>query len=167
MQRDWQIAGWSVTPKSITRKGESTRNNNEKRSIEKAFSVSFDRLSLDTTLASLRTCDITERAEYLYTRAFVWWLKVIPRVACLMMLAHPVSPDTEIPETSSPQSPCRCHHSCVMWWGGEMAHRYQLSGLPDHEQSPSNLSELCHQAHNPFWYFQCLPLTWDFQQTHS
>lgn len=26
-----------------------------------------------------------------------------------------------------------------------MAHRYQLSGLPDHEQSPSNLSELCHQ----------------------
>lgn len=32
----------------------------------------------------------------------------------------------------------------------------------DHEQSPSNLSELCHQTHNPFWYFQCLPLTWDF-----
>ena len=30
MQRDWQIAGWSVTPKIKTRKGESTRNNNEK-----------------------------------------------------------------------------------------------------------------------------------------
>lgn len=50
MQRDWQIAGWSVTPKSKTRKGESTRNNNEKRSIEKAFSVSFDKDFLWTQL---------------------------------------------------------------------------------------------------------------------
>ena len=46
MQRDWQIAGWSVTPKIKTRKGESTRNNNEKRSMEKTFSVSFDKDSL-------------------------------------------------------------------------------------------------------------------------
>lgn len=43
MQRDWQIAGWNVTPKIKTREGESTRNNNEKRSVEKAFSVSFDK----------------------------------------------------------------------------------------------------------------------------
>ena len=46
MQRDWQIAGWTVTPKIKTRKGESTRNNNEKRSMEKTFSVSFDKDSL-------------------------------------------------------------------------------------------------------------------------
>ena len=36
MQRDWQIAGWNVTPKIKTREGESTRNNNEKN-IRKAI----------------------------------------------------------------------------------------------------------------------------------
>lgn len=29
MQRDWQMAGWSVTPKIKTREGESARNNYE------------------------------------------------------------------------------------------------------------------------------------------
>lgn len=50
MQRDWQIAGWNVTPKIKTREGESTRNNNEKKSVEKAFSVSFDKDSPWTQL---------------------------------------------------------------------------------------------------------------------
>lgn len=46
-----------------------------------------------------------------------------------------------------------------------MAHRYQLSGLPDHEQS--HLTSVNSAWLQSILCFQCLPLTWDFQQTHS